>query len=158
MDAGCGEGRNLRYFVDQGNEVYGIDQNPMAIKMAQMTFKSVPKECFIQSSISEIPFSGEKFDLIICSAVLHFAKNEQHFDQMFGKLINILTKSGLMFIRMASEFGITNPNARGSFSYLLTQNKLKELLDRYPLKLAEPLKSVLVEQKRSMSVLLFEKV
>ena len=34
LDAGCGEGRNLKYFINNGFDIYGVDSNPMAIKMA----------------------------------------------------------------------------------------------------------------------------
>ena len=31
LDAGCGEGRNLIYFMREGFTVYGIDENHLAI-------------------------------------------------------------------------------------------------------------------------------
>ena len=34
LDAGCGEGRNLTYFLKNGYSVYAIDNNPGAIPYA----------------------------------------------------------------------------------------------------------------------------
>ncbi len=34
LDVGCGEGRNLIYLLREDFQVFGVDQNPMAIQMA----------------------------------------------------------------------------------------------------------------------------
>ena len=41
LDVGCGEGRNLVYFIRQGMDVWGIDRNPEALKLLRMYGKSL---------------------------------------------------------------------------------------------------------------------
>jgi len=39
LDAGCGAGRNLVYFLQNGYEVYGVDQNREAVEPPAKTMK-----------------------------------------------------------------------------------------------------------------------
>ena len=43
LDAGCGEGRNLIYFVRNGYKVWGIDKNADAIQMLKYLITSINK-------------------------------------------------------------------------------------------------------------------
>lgn len=156
LDAGCGEGRNLKYFAQNGYDIYGIDTNPMAIKMLQMMYKSVPKDNFLHGNIEELPWKDNFFDAIICSAVLHFAPERAAFYQMIYELIRVLNQKGTLFIRMATTVGLAEP-ADTSFSYLLTPDDIDNLQQDLGLKKLEPFKTVVVEDQRSMCVLVLEK-
>lgn len=171
LDAGCGEGRNMVYFLRKGYEVYGVDNNPAAIQMLQFVSGSLSKgydtSRFIVSTIETIPFEQKFFDAIICSAVLHFAKNEKHFDQMFSKLFNVLKSGGSLFIRMTSDIGLEDKVVRlgenqyqlpdGSIRYLLKRDKINKLISQYNLSLLEPVKTVNVDDKRCMTNLMMKK-
>jgi len=157
LDAGCGEGRNLKYFIRNGCEVHGVDSSPMAIKMLQMTHKE-HKDNFKVGSIEQLEYDDDYFGAIICSAVLHFASNEAHFLKMMDALTRALKPTGILFIRMASDIGIDKESAHSSdFTYLLTSPMLDKIQKDYNLRLIEPFKTVVVDGKRSMAVLLFEK-
>src|ERR1041384_8721583 len=41
LDAGCGAGRNLNYFLESGFEVSGVDQSPEAIAQVRALSASV---------------------------------------------------------------------------------------------------------------------
>src|SRR5215204_132700 len=90
LDAGGGGGRNLVYFLRSGFEVFGIDRNADAIEyvrqMSQMLAPENPFENFQISSVEKMPFADESFDVVISSAVLHFADNETQFDQMLDEM------------------------------------------------------------------------
>ena len=45
-------------------------------------------------------------DAVICSAVLHFAKDEAHFGRMVEELWRVLAPDGLLFARLASSIGL----------------------------------------------------
>lgn len=157
LDAGCGEGRNLKYFVENEFEVFGCDPNPMAIKMAQMTYKSVPRENFIISTIEELMLPEKSFDTIICAAVLHFAQDETHFNKMLTTLSKLLKKGGVMFIRMATTAGVeTKPNQ--GFTYVLPKENIDNVFANAGLQLLEPWKSVVVNDQRSMGVFTLSKI
>lgn len=157
LDAGCGEGRNLQYFVENGYSVFGCDPNPMAIKMAQMTHKNVSRENFIVSSIEDLLLPEASFDAIICAAVLHFANDEAHFKQMIKNLSRMLKKGGVLFIRMATTAGVeTKPNQ--GFTYVLPKENIDNVFANAGLQLLEPWKSVVVNDQRSMGVFTLSKI
>src|SRR5436190_10862382 len=83
LDVGCGGGRNLFYFLRNGYEVFGIDPNARAIETVKQLSAELapdnPLENFIVCNAENLPHSDNAFDLVICSAVLHFAKDEQQF-------------------------------------------------------------------------------
>ena len=157
LDAGCGEGRNLPYFINNGLEVHGIDTNPQAIKMLQMMYKD-QRDKFKVGSIEQLEYDDDYFGTIICAAVLHFATNKDHFMLMMEALSRTLKPTGNLFIRTACDVGLnTNDGSDQGFTYLLTKPDLQEALDAYNLQLVDPFKTVLVENKRSMAVLMLEK-
>ncbi len=156
LDAGCGEGRNLRYFVNNQYDVTGIDTNPLAIKMAKMIYKNT-KANFLEGDLAQLPFDDNGFDAVICMAVLHFAKSEQHFATMLGELARVLKGNGVLLIRMATNAGV-NSSPENGFSYVLDINTMHEKFSKAGLALSSPWKSVVVEDKRSMGFLLLNKI
>ena len=110
IDVGCGNGRNLVYFLQNGFEVFGIDQDPGAIaEVKQLSKQLAPGndlENFKVALVEELPFEDESFDLAICSAVLHFAENEKHFDTMVQSIWRVIRPGGFLFARLASDIGI----------------------------------------------------
>lgn len=171
LDAGCGEGRNLHWFIRNNYDTWGCDSNPAAIRMLQYVARSLNKDFdrnrFITAPLEELPYPDTMFDAVICSAVLHFAENRQHFLKMWEHLYRVLKPGGLLFVRMTSSLGIEQAlneptNGKhflpdGSLRFLLTEELLKELLQSYPGKLVEPLKSVLVQNARSMATVVLQK-
>ena len=170
LDAGCGEGRNLIYFLNNGYKVWGIDQNPDAIRMLHFIlgskYPSTSKANFVQSELSEITYPSSSFDYVICSAVLHFARSHAEFRKMFEELVRVTASNGQLFIRMTSDIGLSNieilPNGRahlpdGSTRYLLTESMLTQLMQAHNLQKVEPLKSVIVEDRRTMTTLVLKK-
>lgn len=172
LDAGCGEGRNLVYFIRQGMDVWGIDRNPEALKLLRMYGKSLhpgfDPEKIIEDDAAAISLPPVSFDGIISSAVLHFAESHDHFRQMFAELVRLLRPGGILFVRTAMLEGIaTEAEALdqagryllpdGSERYLLRQPLLEELCSRYQLVFLEPLKYVVVHQARSMGSFVLQK-
>ncbi len=165
LDAGCGNGRNFRYFAKNGYDIVGIDPKIEAIEAVQTEFPDYHESLYC-SSIEDWK-TDRKFDFIICSAVLHFAKNQAHFDQLFEALVQYLKENGILFVRMTTTIGMetlldnTTTEARelpdGSLRYLITRAQIHELLEKHALVLLDPIKTVVVDQQRSMVVLVFQK-
>lgn len=156
LDAGCGEGRNMPYFIHNGYDVYGIDTDPLAIRMLHMMHKSIPKDHFLEGQVERLPWKDDFFDSIICCAVLHFAPDKEAFYAMVGELSRVLAPNGILFIRMASTMGMFK-HSDTSFKYLLTPEDVILLESQFGLTKIEPVKSVLVEDKRSMATLVLMK-
>jgi 2-polyprenyl-3-methyl-5-hydroxy-6-metoxy-1,4-benzoquinol methylase len=165
LDAGCGSGRNMRWFAQNGYSVYGCDIHAEVVQEAvQNTGLSADK--FKVSAVEKMPYTIEEFDHIICNAVLHFANSESHFLKMMEEMYRILKEGGTLFIRMTSTFGLPQNYrslgggryflADGSERFLLTE-KLLEAIEQIGFVKIEPVKSVLVEELRSMTTLVLRK-
>src|SRR5581483_6314742 len=76
FDAGCGFGRNLVYFVREGYEVSGVDSDPRAIAFVRQL---APASDFRIETIEDWSFPEGSADIVISSAVLHFARDDRHF-------------------------------------------------------------------------------
>jgi tellurite methyltransferase len=167
LDAGSGEGRNLYYFIKNGyKNIYGIDPNPTAIQMLQMTAKHIPKEHFICSNIEEMPFITPVFDYVICNAVLHFANGIAQFNQLLSQLVKVLKPKGQLFIRMTSNHHMQDAIPLGDNKFKLPDGSQRLLLDidstpkllaDHSLQLVEPIKTVYVHNQRSMTNLILMK-
>jgi SAM-dependent methyltransferase len=168
LDAGAGGGRNLEWFVQQGCMVFGTDRDPVAIESLKNTYPGLPADRFQVAPVESLPFPDAFFHHIISSAVLHFADDEQHFQMMFREMVRVLRPGGSIFIRMTTDSGIAHKliplvNGRyylpdGSERFLLSRQLLDQLLEQYQLELLEPFKSVLVEELRSMGVIVLRKI
>src|SRR5713226_10681361 len=83
LDAGCGGGRNLIYFFRSGFNVSGVDQSSEAIaeirSLAAQLAPHLPPDNFRVEAIDQMSFGDESFDVVVSSAVLHFARrSEEH--------------------------------------------------------------------------------
>lgn len=167
LDAGAGGGRNLHWFVQDGFRVFGTDRDPEAVEALKKHYPDFPEERFQVAPVEALPFPDAFFDHIICSAVLHFANNEAHFEQMFEEMVRVLRQGGSIFIRVATDVGLSGkvlPLGQGRVRlpdgtdrFLLTKKMLQHLLQQHNLRLLEPFKTVLVDDLRSMAVLVLGK-
>jgi len=171
LDAGCGEGRNLIYFVRNNYQVWGIDKNEDNIQMLKYLMKSINKsyslDRFVAGEAEKMPYSNQQFDAVISSAVLHFAENYDHFIAMFAEHARVLKPGGVLFARMTTNVGIEKliePVGNGQFflpdgslRFLLDKNHLDKLMAQFNFQFIEPFKTVIVDEMRSMSTLVLKK-
>ena len=167
LDAGCGSGRNMYWFLKNGFTIIGIDINEVAIEELKVNYPGLSENSYLVSPLENTPFARNHFNHIICSAVLHFAKSLAQFSSMFTELVRILKPGGTLFIRMTSDIGIeekvtpitdgvyTIPD--GSTRFLLTKQLLIAAMKQNKLSFMEPLKTVNVDDVRCMSILLLQK-
>lgn len=165
VDLGCGGGRNLVFFLRQGYDVYGVDPRPEAItvlqELAGTLAPALPPDHFRVGSIEENPFAGRQFDLVICNAVLHFARDKAHFEAMLAGAWAAVAPGGFLFIRLASMIGIADRvQALGDGRYLLPDGSERYLVDldmlrHYQQALGmvqhEPIKTTNVQDLRCMT-------
>jgi tellurite methyltransferase len=165
LDAGCGSGRNLHYFLQNGYEVYGIDPNPEAVEavkdLSQKLSPANPLTNFKVVAVEDTDFEDASFDLVISSAVLHFANNEAHFDRMLRAMWRVLKPGGYFFSRLASDTGIEHlvkglGNSRyllpdGSERFLVNEQVLLNYTQQLNGELHEPIKTTNVQHLRCMT-------
>ena len=165
FDAGCGYGRNLVYLVQQGYEVYGADVDAAAVHRLNQAMES---DHFRVEQVEAMSFPDAFADVAISSAVLHFARDESHFDAMLHGTWRVLRPGGLFFCRLASSIGIekliTPLGGRryhlpdGSDRYLVDEPLLMELTRQLNGQLLDPLKTSVVQNQRSMTTWVMRKL
>lgn len=166
LDAGCGSGRNLVYFLRAGCDVYGVDTSPDAIAhvrvLARTLAPQLPAENFRHEPVEQMSFEDESFDAVLSSAVLHFARDEAHWLALMREMWRVLKPGGIFFARLASTAGVEDAlehlggrryRLPGGVEWLLSDERmLRETTDLLRGELLEPLKTVVVHGARSMSV------
>ncbi len=165
LDAGCGAGRNLNYFLKSGFDVCGIDQSPEAIAhvraLATSLAPNLSQDNFRVEPVESMSFADADFDVVISSAVLHFARDEEHWNQMVREMWRVLKPGGTFFARLASTIGIEDEVEHlegrryhlpdGSVRFLVDEQMLLTTIAALGGEWIEPFKTVVVQHQRSMS-------
>jgi tellurite methyltransferase len=165
LDAGCGSGRNLVYFLKEGYDVFGVDTDPNAVaytrRLAASLAPALPADNFRVEAIEEMAFPDAFADLVLSSAVLHFARCDDRFGAMLRGTWRVLKPGGMLFCRLASSIGMEHQVQRiagrrfrlpdGSERYLVDEALLLRLTAEMRGQLADPLKTTIVQNQRCMT-------
>jgi tellurite methyltransferase len=171
LDAGCGSGRNLVYFLRSGFEVYAIDRSPTAVQeagaLAGELAPALPAKNFRVGELDSIPWPDEHFDAVVCNAVLHFASDPSHFGRMLEEMWRTLRPGGLFFTRLASVIGLEVPvdrdeNGRarlpdGTDRFLVDEALLEAWTRRLGAVRLDPIKTTNVQNQRCMTTWVLRK-
>lgn len=163
LDAGCGAGRNLVYLMRAGIDVWAVDESADAIsRVRQLAARIAPRlsaDRFRVERIEAMSFGDGSMDVVISSAVLHFARDEQHWRAMVQEMWRALAPGGMMFARLATTVGQTRLESLGNGRYMMPDGDIRFLVDHERLidvtralggSLLDPLKSTVVHDQRSM--------
>lgn len=164
FDAGCGGGRNLVYLLRSGFEVFGNDADANAIAEVRALAASLAPgrhHDFRVEPIERTSFPDHRADVVIASAVLHFARDDAHFEAMVRQLWRVLKRGGIFFARLASTIGIAGDvQPLGHGRYRLPDGSDRYLVDAAAIELwtarlggvlIDPIKTTLVHEQRSMT-------
>jgi SAM-dependent methyltransferase len=167
VDAGCGAGRNLVYLLREGYDVRGADADADAIDevraLAADVAPALPASNFRVEPLERMTFPDGSATVVICSAVLHFARDDDQFEAMLAGAWRVLAGGGLFFCRLASSIGIESQIDRiggrgrryrlpdGTTRYLVDEPMLMALTHRLGGRLLDPLKTTVVQGQRSMT-------
>lgn len=186
LDAGCGSGRNLVYFLRSGYEVFGVDESAGAIaqtqRLAAELAPQLPSENFRVEPVERMSFGSEAnsnlqtadsrgpnagFDVVLSSAVLHFARDEQQWQAMVKEMWRVLKPGGIFFARLASTIGVEDqvrliegrryhlPD--GSDRFLVDAAMLQRVTAALGGEFIEPIKTTVVENMRAMTTWVIKK-
>jgi len=119
FDAGCGNGHDIRKFIDLGafpQKCHGVDFNPDMVKLAETLS---PTETNYQvMDLDNTPYEDNSFDLIFCFNTLSNYEDNDYIKKMTREFLRILKSDGLLYVICAIE-------SQGS-----TDTGVKELLTR----------------------------
>ncbi len=169
LDAGCGDGRNLVYLLQNGFEVFGVDANPEAIaavrSMAATLAPGLPAGNLQVQQVEAMSLPDASMDVVISSAVLHFARNHGHFAAMLREMMRVLRPGGLLFCRLATTIGMQHEalgegrflSPDGVERYLPGEAALMRWTEDLHGELLDPLKTTVVQGRRSMTTWVMRK-
>lgn len=158
LDAGCGRGRNLAYLLRAGFEVCAVDLAPEAVeavrRLAADAAPALPAESFRVEPVERTSFADGSFDAVLSSAILHFARDREHFDAMLAEMWRVLRPGGLFFARLATDVGIEDRvRPLGGRRFLLPDGTERFLADEAMLaEAAARLGGIPVEPLRTVNV------
>src|SRR6185295_14095296 len=167
FDAGCGVGRNLVHLLRAGYDVSAVDADPDVIRevraMAAALAPHLDPERFRAEPIEQSSFPDGAATVVISSAVLHFARDDNAFAATLQGSWRVLASGGMFFCRLASTIGmesrvksIGTGNRRyrlpdGTDRYLVDEALLMNWTRRLGGRLLDPIKTTVVQDQRSMT-------
>ena len=171
LDAGCGSGRNLVYFLREGYEVFAADWDPLAISeicgLAAALAPRLPAANFRREAVEAMSFPESFVTVVLLVAVLHFARDEEHFRAMLEGAWRVLKPGGILFCRLASVIGMERQvQPISGRRYLLPDGSERFLVDEVLLmsvtaqlggQLLDPLKTTVVQNQRAMTTWVLRK-
>jgi 2-polyprenyl-3-methyl-5-hydroxy-6-metoxy-1,4-benzoquinol methylase len=171
LDAGCGGGRNLVYLLGQGADVSAVDTDPSHIEnvraLAAEMSPDLPADQFRAEALTDLSFQENSFDVVLCSAVLHFLEDEAAFQRALDEMFRVLRPGGLFFSRLSSTIGVEHlvehEEGRryrlpgGQSWFLVDAEFLANETLRIGAEPADPLKTTVVQDQRSMTTWVLRK-
>ena len=164
-------GRNLVYFLREGYEVYAADADPQSVEgvreIARMFAPALPASNFRVEPVEQMSFDDACADVVVSNAVLHFARDDAHFEKMLRGSWRVLKPGGLFFCRLASTIGMEEPVQARPGTPLPVAGRhgavpggrtcLTRWADWIGGELAEPLKTTVVQDQRAMTTWVLRK-
>ena len=171
LDAGCGFGRNLVYFLREGFDVSAADGDARAVghvrALARTLAPALPETNFRIELVEDMSFADACAEVVISNTVLHFARDDAHFESMLQGSWRVLAPGGLFFCRLGSSIGMESQvewvqgrryrSPDGSERYLVDSALLEATGERIGGDLADPLKTTVVHNQRSMTTWVLRK-
>ena len=165
FDAGCGWGRNLAYLLRAGYDVFAADADADAVAhvraLAATLAPALAADHFRVEPLERLTFPDAFADVVISSAVLHFARDDDQFLAMLRGTWRTLKPGGVFFCRLASSIGMETEVRRlagrrhrlpeGTERYLVDEAMLMDLTRDLGGDLLDPLKTTIVQHQRCMT-------
>lgn len=171
LDAGCGIGRNIVYFLREGYQVLAADTDVQSIalirSLAHNLAPTLPASNFRVEGVETMSFEDACADVVISNTVLHFAADDDQFQAMLHGCWRVLKPGGLFFCRLASLIGMESQfvplggrryrSPDGAERYLVDEPMLTSLAAELGGEPVEALKTTVVNNQRAMSTWVLRK-
>ena len=171
LDVGCGSGRNLQWFAKNNFSITCLDRSAQVLDVAKNNLMGWNSELhsnrFIENGAAEFQLHPEKFDLIICNAVLHFSKNKEEFLNIINNMWDHLSRNGILFIRLGTSISVEEKIKElgeqwyhlpdGSERFLVSEQEIKDIVSSLKAIMLDPIKTTNVQNLRAMTTLCLKK-
>ena len=121
LDAGCGDCRFSRYFIENGYKIICMDFAEENLRIAK---KNIGKGNFVVGSVMKIPFEDKYFDFIFTVDVF---QHVQDLKKAIREFHRVLKKDGILIIIDKNKLGIHS-------KYFIPQKLIKFHKDKTRLK------------------------
>lgn len=124
LDAGCGSGRDSRYFINKGYEVVAFDGSSELVKLSS----EILGQEVLHLTFDEIDFREEFDGIWACASLVHVQKKE--IDGVIGKLNKGLKKGGTFYLSF--KYGEKEEIRKGRFFSDYTETSFNTLIGNNP--------------------------
>ncbi len=102
LDVGCGNGRNLHYFAEQGCDTYGMDISEEALKQLKKDLNEEGLSAEVQKgSFYNLPYQDNNFECVVSNNV--FQHNDwEGAQKSIAEASRVLKDDGLFFLSVRS--------------------------------------------------------
>ena len=101
LELGCGDGRNLTALARKGYSLNGVDMVDSALHSRKIN-PLLRNMNFQQADILAYEPGRERYDVLVCSEVLHFFTRDE-LQQVMPKIINAVKPGGYVFLDLLSD-------------------------------------------------------
>jgi ubiquinone/menaquinone biosynthesis C-methylase UbiE len=124
LDAGCGAGRDVRYFIERGNIVIAFDASKEMVRKC----REYPHAYCVRMSFADVQFK-EQFDGVwACASLLHLTQPEAKTAMM--RLTTALKPGGVMFVALKKGTKDETPqDSQGRFFQYYDDDSVKALYE-----------------------------
>lgn len=138
IDIGCGPGRDVKYFFDNGYNVVGLD---MSEKLLQVAKKKTPGASFEHKNMKNLDVLKKKFNgLWSCGSFYHLEKKDAILT--LKGFYNILLPGGQMYLALKEgegEIFIKNLGEEKFYSFY-NEDEIVELVEKVGFNIREIIK------------------
>ncbi|MFI5250929.1 MAG: class I SAM-dependent methyltransferase [Bacteroidota bacterium] len=125
LDIGCGAGKYTEGLSNLGFETFGVDISPAMCQISEERLRATENYFrirFAVGDIEQIPFSNEKFDLVLCVGVLGYLTSDV---KAIHEISRVLKPGGYVLINIENMMSLSNIDYvfRKKFGSLLKMEK-----------------------------------
>ncbi len=122
LDIGCGEGRHVRFFTEEGYSVFCVDASEAALNVCRVLY-GIDREHLININIESglKIFDEGSFDLILCWGVLHYIRNPE---RIIKDIYNMLKNGAFAILSFTSL-----RDERSSAAHICNKYEYDEVID-----------------------------
>ena len=101
LEVGCGDGRSLRDVIVKTRDIYGVDNDVVAVSDARKNLSDVPEASILLGDGRDLPFRDSFFDYVMCMTTpANFGKDRSKF---YGEMKRTLKGEGEIIMSVFNE-------------------------------------------------------
>ena len=116
LDLGCGQGRDTKYFAEQGFDVTGTDYSMQALSELNNIDRITTKYCDLRS---KLPFENNTFDACYSHMLLCMAFSMKELKNLMSEVRRVLKPAGIVSytVRHTGDFHYMKGTSHGESMY-----------------------------------------